>query len=248
MKKILETLSKYYIVFLVYAFIGWLYEVFLLWFIMSPYKFVNRGVLLGPFLPIYGFGALILILCLQKFIKKTHTLENPINLIISVVTIMTFISVTLIEYTQPKVYRVDYLIVHYGIRLLLINLIAIAAIYVLTKIYPELKKIDTTPILVFLTIWIITTVLEYVSHFAIDKLTHKLLWDYSKDFLNINARVNWDASRNFAIGGTIALYLIQPLVAKFLNKTSKKTIYIITLVTGIPMVLDFLLHVVLKIV
>lgn len=248
MKKILETLSKYYIVFLVYAFIGWLYEVFLLWFIMSPYKFVNRGVLLGPFLPIYGFGALILILCLQKFIKKTHTLENPINLIISVVTIMTFISVTLIEYTQPKVYRVDYLIVHYGIRLLLINLIAIAAIYVLTKIYPELKKIDTTPILVFLTIWIITTVLEYVSHFAIDKLTHKLLWDYSKDFLNINARVNWDASRNFAIGGTIALYLIQPLVAKFLNKTSKKTIYIITLVIGIPMVLDFLLHVVLKIV
>lgn len=248
MKKILDKFSNYYIIFLVYAFIGWLYEVFLLWFVMSPYKFVNRGVLLGPFLPIYGFGVLLLLICLHKFMKKKHTLENPINLIVSVITIMTFVSITLIEYTQPKVYRVDYLFVHYGLRLLLINLIAIAAIFILTKIYPELKKINTNVVLVFLLIWIITTVLEYVSHFAIDKLFGNLLWDYSKDFLNINARVNWDASRNFAIGGTLLLYTIQPLLNKFLKKIKPKTKYIIVLVIGIPMLLDFILHVVLKVI
>ena len=248
MKKILEKFSDYYIIFLVYALIGWLYEVFLLWFVMSPYKFVNRGVLLGPFLPIYGFGVLLLLLCLKRFMKKRHTLENPINLIISVVTIISFAAITIIEYTQPKVYRVDYLFVHYGIRLLVINLIAIAAVFILTKLYPELKKINTNVVLVFLLIWIITTVLEYVSHFAIDKLFGNLLWDYSKDFLNINARVNWDASRNFAIGGTLLLYTIQPILDKVLKKTKSKTKLIITLVIGIPMLLDFLLHVVLKVI
>ena len=78
----------------------------------------------------------------------------------------------------------------------------------------------------------------------IDTYFHQLLWDYSKDFLNINARVNWDASRNFAIGGTIALYAIQPLVDKFLKKTQNKTKNII----AIPMLLDFLLHVILKVI
>ena len=248
MKKVLETLSKYYIIFLVYALIGWLYEVFLLWFIMEPYKFVNRGVLLGPFLPIYGFGVLLLLVCLEKFMKKKHTLENPINLIISVITVVSFITITIIEYTTPKIYSVDVLFKDYGIKLMLTNLVVLVTVACITKLYPKLKKINVTPILVFLAIWILTTVLEYVSHLAIDKLFGNLLWDYSKDFLNINARVNWDASRNFAIGGTLLLYTIQPLIDKFLNKTSKKTKYIIALVIGIPMLLDLILHVILKII
>ena len=248
MKKFLEKFSKYYIIFLVYALIGWLYEVFLLWFVMKPYKFVNRGVLLGPFLPIYGFGVLLLLVCLQNFMKKKHTLENPINLVVSLITLVSFIYITIIEYTTPKIYSVAVLFKNYGIQLVLTNLVVIIAVFLLTKIYPKLKKINVTPVLVFLGIWILTTVLEYVSHLAIDKLFGNLLWDYSKDFLNINARVNWDASRNFAIGGTLLLYTIQPLIDKFLKKTSKKTKYTIALVIGIPMLLDFLLHVVLKVI
>ena len=248
MKKFLEKFSKYYIIFLVYALIGWLYEVFLLWFVMEPYKFVNRGVLLGPFLPIYGFGVLLLLVCLQNFMKKKHTLENPINLVVSLITLVSFIYITIIEYTTPKIYSVVVLFKNYGIQLVLTNLVVIIAVFLLTKIYPKLKKINVTPVLVFLGIWILTTVLEYVSHLAIDKLFGNLLWDYSKDFLNINARVNWDASRNFAIGGTLLLYTVQPLIDKFLNKTKIKTRYIIVLVIGIPMLLDFILHVILKVI
>ena len=248
MKKVLETISKYYIIFCVYALIGWLYEVFLLWFIMEPYKFVNRGVLLGPFLPIYGFGVLLLLVCLQKFMKKRHTLENPLNLVISTITVVSFIFITIIEYTTPKIYHVDTLFNKYGLWLVLINIISMIIVLLLTKYNKKIAKLNVTPILVFLGIWILTTVLEYVSHLAIDKLFGNLLWDYSKDFLNINARVNWDASRNFAIGGTLLLYTIQPLIDKFLNKIKLKTIYIIALVIGIPMLLDFILHVVLKVI
>ena len=248
MKNVLEKFSNYYIIFLVYALIGWLYEVFLMWFVFEPHKFVNRGVLLGPFLPIYGFGVLLLLICLKKFMSKKHTLENPLYLIISTITIVSFIYITIIEYTTPKIYRVDQLFNNYGIQLILTNIVVIVAIFLLTKINKKIQKIDTTIVLVFLAIWILTTVLEYVSHFAIDKFSGQLLWDYSKDFLNINARVNWDASRNFAIGGTLLLYTIQPLIDKFLKNTKVKTKYIITLIIGIPMLLDFLLHVVLKVI
>lgn len=246
MKKFLDKFSNYYIIFLVYALIGWLYEVFLMWFVFEPHKFVNRGVLLGPFLPIYGFGVLLLIVCLKKFMSKKHTLENPINLVVSVITLVSFITITIIEYTTPKIYSVAVLFKNYGIKLILTNLVVLVTVVYITKLYPKLKKINITPILVFLAIWIITTVLEFVSHYVIDTYFHQLLWDYSKDFLNINARVNWDASRNFAIGGTIALYAIQPLVDKFLKKSKKKNI--IALVIGIPMLLDFLLHVVFKVI
>ena len=248
MKKFLDKFSNYYIIFLVYALIGWLYEVFLMWFVFEPHKFVNRGVLLGPFLPIYGFGVLLLIVCLKKFMSKKHTLENPINLVVSVITLVSFITITIIEYTTPKIYSVAVLFKNYGIKLILTNLVVLVTVVCITKLYPKLKKINVTPILVFLAIWIITTVLEFVSHYVIDTYFHQLLWDYSKDFLNINARVNWDASRNFAIGGTIALYAIQPLVDKFLKKTQNKTKNIIALVIGIPMILDFILHVVLKLI
>ena len=73
-----------------------------------------------------------------------------------------------------------------------------------------------------------------------------MLWDYSKDFLNINKRVNWDASRNFAIGGTALLYGIQPHVDKFLKKSKLNTKLAITLIIGIPMLIDFIVNVVLK--
>ncbi|MBQ9019552.1 MAG: putative ABC transporter permease [Bacilli bacterium] len=245
MKRILEKFSNYYIIFCIYALIGWLYEVLLMWFVFEPHKFVNRGVLFGPFLPIYGFGVLILILCLNKFMKKHHTLENPIYLITSVITLTSFIYITIIEYTTPKIYHVTYLFNNYGIKIILTNIIVIITVFLLTKINKKIKNVDVTIILVFLSIWIITTLLEYVSHFVIDKYFHKILWDYSKDFLNINTRVNWDASRNFAIGGTIALYLIQPLVNKILNKIKPTRKKIIALVILLLMILDYLFHTVL---
>lgn len=51
--------------FFIFAFIGWLLETF-----YSLYElghFTKRGFLLGPICPIYGFGALILILFFSKY-------------------------------------------------------------------------------------------------------------------------------------------------------------------------------------
>ena len=247
MKEIKKNFPTYYITFCVYALIGWLYEVFWMWFVVPP----NRGVLIGPFLPIYGFGMLILLALLKKFMSKKHEISNYLYLVISIITITTFIYTTMVEYSTPvKILSVSYYLSTYGIGLLLINIIAVIITFLIVKFVKikEIKKMDTTIVLVFLLIWIITTLIEYVSHFVMDKYFHTLLWDYTKDFLNINARVNWDASRNFAIGGTFLLYTVQPLLNKKLPKIKEKNKIIITLVIGIPMLLDFILHVVFKII
>lgn len=251
MKKVLDKLTNIYIIFCIYALIGWLYEVLWMWFVVPPKHFINRGVLIGPFLPIYGFGMLILLFLLHKFMSKKHELQKPMNLIVSISTITTFIYTTIIEYTTtPKILSVVEYLQKFGIGLLLANIICIGIVFLILKLSntKKLKELNITIVLVFLAIWIITTIIEYVSHFAIDKLTGNLLWDYTKDFLNINSRVNWDASRNFAIGGTFLLYTVQPLINKLLPKLKFNKKIIITCIIGIPMLLDFIFHVMLKMI
>ena len=53
--KIWNTFRDYMEYFLIYAFFGWIYES--IWCCMIYHKrgFINRGVLFGPWLPIYGF-------------------------------------------------------------------------------------------------------------------------------------------------------------------------------------------------
>ena len=251
MKKIVKNLPDYYLIFCVYALIGWLYEVFWMWFVVPPKHFINRGVLLGPFLPIYGFGMLILLLLLHKFMSKKHELNKPIYLMISVITITTFIYTTIIEYTtSPKILSVIEYLNRFGLSLLVINIICLLVVFITTRLInnKKVKELDLTIVLVFLLIWIITTVIEYISHYITYKYFNIMLWDYTKDFLNINARVNWDASRNFAIGGTFLIYTIQPLINKYLPKIKSNYKIIITLIIGIPMLLDLIFHVLLKII
>ncbi len=235
--KIINFVLDNYLIFCIYSFIGWIYEVN--WFLIVRHKFVNRGVLFGPILPVYGFGILILLLLLKKFMKQKHYLTNKFYLIISTSTLVTFIFTTIVEYTTPKIYLVSDYLNTYGVRLILLNIIAIILAYA----FLNNKKIDTTIILTFLSIWIITTLIEYSAHYLTYTYSHQMLWDYSKDFLNINSRVNWDASRNFAIGGTILLYLVQPLIDKLLSKLELKNKAIIALIIFIPMIIDVIINV-----
>lgn len=57
--------------FFVYCLVGWLYEVFLE-VIVYKWGFSNRGVLFGPYLPVYGFGAIIFILLLQNLVRNKN--------------------------------------------------------------------------------------------------------------------------------------------------------------------------------
>lgn len=54
------------------AHLGWLWEVVLYAFLEK--RFVNRGFLMGPLLPIYGLGALLFVLLFSRFRKRPFLL------------------------------------------------------------------------------------------------------------------------------------------------------------------------------
>ena len=59
------TLEHYFILFIIYSFLGWIAEV-INSFIIDR-RFVNRGFLIGPYCPIYGIGAFIITIFLTRY-------------------------------------------------------------------------------------------------------------------------------------------------------------------------------------
>ena len=59
---------EYIIYFFIYSFLGWLIETIYAMFVHG--YFVKRGFLFGPVCPIYGFGAVLLLMATKKLYKK----------------------------------------------------------------------------------------------------------------------------------------------------------------------------------
>ena len=59
------TLTSILVCFFFMCFVGWIWEVSLS--MISYGRFVNRGVLHGPWIPIYGFGCVLILLLLKRF-------------------------------------------------------------------------------------------------------------------------------------------------------------------------------------
>ena len=60
-----DNFCYYFLLFIIYSFMGWLMEI--IDNIIVKHKIVNRGFLLGPYCPIYGFGCLSLIFFLSNY-------------------------------------------------------------------------------------------------------------------------------------------------------------------------------------
>lgn len=76
---------KAFYIFIVYSIIGWLMEVLIV--STKKRKITDRGFLIGPWCPIYGFGALFITLLLRKYY------EDPL-----VLFIMSFLVGSVLEY------------------------------------------------------------------------------------------------------------------------------------------------------
>lgn len=134
-------LDQYVIFFFIYAVIGYICEVI---YCSIPLKrLVNRGFLHGPYLPIYGFGALLVVVPLMFF--------------------------------------------------------------------------DTHPILVFLIAVLLTSLLEYITSFLLEKIFNTKLWDYSNNFVNINGRVCLVNSTLFGFMGLAATYWLHPALTSVVS-------------------------------
>lgn len=140
--------------FFIYSVLGWVCEV--VYCSVPKKKFINRGFLYGPYLPVYGFGATFVVVLLQDF--TAHW----------------------------------YLVFIFGV--------------------------------------LITSVLEYFTSFALEKLFKVKLWDYSTYPLNINGRVCALNSTLFGILSLILVYGINRPVYSFLSSMNTTLVNILSLV------------------
>ncbi len=89
-----QQLQKLFICFMMYAVLGWCYEVVLETFIYK-WGFTNRGVLFGPYCPVYGVGALSFLLCLNGLMRKKDVkwlnIVKPVLIFIGCMAIATLI-------------------------------------------------------------------------------------------------------------------------------------------------------------
>ena len=156
------TVSKYFLYFITYSFLGWLMEV--LCSLVEQKKFVNRGFLIGPICPIYGYGVLAIIFLIGK---------------------------------------------------------------------------DTSDVLgVFLKAILICSILEYFTSYFMEKIFKARWWDYSRRKFNINGRICLETMLPFGILGCAVVYLLHPLVVRFINIFSSTLTIVIAVIIFIIYLAD----------
>ncbi len=172
---------KYFYIFIIYSFLGWLMEVLLVSF--QQRKITARGFLIGPWCPIYGFGALFVNLLLKKYYEDTIVLF-----------IMSFLLGTILEYItsylMEKIFKArwwDYTNhkFHINGRVSLttslgFGLLGVILVYVFNPFF--LKIISNIPNILFNTVMIII-LLIFVSDVII---SFKIITNIKKEnFANI---------------------------------------------------------------
>lgn len=89
-------------------------------------------------------------------------------------------------------------------------------------------KIPVTPVLVFIGIVVITTVVELIGSYIMEFTTGGWLWDYTRFSFNFEGRIALNPSIRFGIGGMIFLYLLQPLFVRLTEKMPPKVFRAVT--------------------
>ena len=138
--KIFEILTY----FIIYSFLGWIMESIVR--SVSEKKIINTGFLKGPVCPIYGIGAIIMLLFLERYQNK------PILLFFIAIIVLTtweyLVGVLLEKIFHPFVkdltFKVDIKLLHYIISIIAIVLLAdlIVTIIKVKNIKMTLKKVE----------------------------------------------------------------------------------------------------------
>lgn len=137
-------LSRYVLYFVLYSFIGWVWETILC--TCTSHKWASRGFLYGPICPIYGFGGVA------------------------------------------------------------IQLLA----HLLSQLLPSASMADFQWWQVFLFSFVVCTILEYTTHWLLEKLFHAYWWDYTNMPLNLHGRICLPASTCFGLAGVLLVYVVLP--------------------------------------
>lgn len=92
----MNTFFDYIFLFFLYSMIGWLIEVINA--LIREKKFVNRGFMLGPYIPIWGTGALLITIFLSRY-------ENDLVSLFVLSAILCGVLEYLVSYYMEKIFK-----------------------------------------------------------------------------------------------------------------------------------------------
>ena len=159
----------YFFLFFIYSVLGWIVEVTYVGFIDK--KVVNRGFLIGPYLPIYGYSAIIMVLYLNQY------KENPLTVFILAMVVCTFLEY-ITSYIMEKIFKArwwDYSNLKFNINArvclknsLLFGILSIILIYLLNPLLVKLiNKMNNTWLIVITIICLVIYLVDKIISFNI---------------------------------------------------------------------------------
>jgi uncharacterized membrane protein len=92
--------------------------------------------------------------------------------------------------------------------------------------------------LVFLAGTLLCGLLEYITHFLMEKLFHAMWWDYSNRRFNINGRVYLNGLLIFGAGATLIVKVLQPLVFRLIGVMPDSVLYWICFILYSILIVD----------
>ena len=221
----------YFLLFITYSFIGWIIEIIDRFKVNK--KIVNRGFLIGPYIPIYGSCAIVMVLLL-------HSVKSPTILFLSCILIAS-IGEYLTSYIMEKVFHArwwDYSDYKFNLngRISLINCLGFGVLgFILIKylnnflynIYSNFSII-TINILFYtlITIFIIDLIVSFNVIFKIKNMSLKFVNPDNTNEITKKVREliknNWLVKRLF-----MAFPNVKPIIKKgalTIKNTTKKLI------------------------
>lgn len=159
----------YFFLFFLYSVIGWIVEVTYVY--INDGKLVNRGFLIGPYVPIYGFSAIIMVLYLSQY------KENPLTVFLLACVICSFLEY-ITSYVMEKLFNArwwDYSNLRFNLngRICLKNcfLFGILSIILLYFINPLMIKLTNN----LNTIWLLVITIVCLIIFITDTILSTII-------------------------------------------------------------------------
>lgn len=184
----MEVLCYYFLLYFMYCVIGYVLEC-IFCSIIDKNLVLNRGFLIGPYLPIYGKGALCIILLLNKYLKDPFALFIMASLI---ATVLEYFA----SYFMEKIFKArwwDYSEKKFNLngRVCLTNtvLFGLGGLIVMYVINPFLTGIldgfsKTTIIvlgLIFFTIYAVDTIISFTTIYKLRSSSTSLKKDSTEE-------------------------------------------------------------------
>ena len=102
----------------------------------------------------------------------------------------------------------------------------------------RLGRLKVTPVLVFVGIVLVTTVVELIASYLMEWTMGAWQWDYTRFAFNFQGRIALNPSLRFGIGGMVFLYLLQPLFERLARSLSSRVLTVLTASLAVLLAMD----------